>query len=505
MDRKKRKAIINQMEEQQTQKELTKANSSFKWAALGEVLAKIMSPLMNIFLARLLSPSVFGIVASVSIVISFAEMVCDGGFAKYLLQKHFVSETEKKRTFQTALTSSLSISLLLFATIVIWRDFFCSLVNAEGYGTLLILAAVQIPLYAAVSILYTNFRREYQYKKLTLIRVIAIVLQIGTAIGLAAAHLGEYSIIVASLVAILTRLILLLFFSKFRFGFGFSGTVFLAIFSSSFLFLIEAVISWFNGSVDVFILGKLMSQTDAGIFKNALNTTLGIITLFDSIFTPVVTRLLSELKDDNVEFNKTILYYQKSISFLLAPVAVGMFCFRDFLSYAFFGAGWDGAALVIGAFALSSCFKLATGNFVISAFNAKEMPLMNVISDFSCSVAILVAVFLFSSKGFTAYTISRSIAMVVPSIVSLFLGQKKLGISAATILKNLLFPIFLSLLMALFDLAFQSFSSSIWWNLLLIGSSAVLYFLLMRFFVPNDLHVLFSMFVRTGGTKEKGQ
>ena len=57
----------------------TKIVAAAKWSVITEVLAKLITPLTNIILAHMLAPTAFGILATIMMVISFAEMLADAG------------------------------------------------------------------------------------------------------------------------------------------------------------------------------------------------------------------------------------------------------------------------------------------------------------------------------------------------------------------------------------------------------------------------------------------
>ena len=64
-----------------------KITSSVKWASITEIGAKLITPFTSMLLARLLTPDEFGVVATVTMVTSFADIFTDAGFQKYLIQK----------------------------------------------------------------------------------------------------------------------------------------------------------------------------------------------------------------------------------------------------------------------------------------------------------------------------------------------------------------------------------------------------------------------------------
>jgi PST family polysaccharide transporter len=45
-----------------------------KWSSITEIVAKLITPITSIVLARLLTPEAFGVVATLTMVITFAEI-----------------------------------------------------------------------------------------------------------------------------------------------------------------------------------------------------------------------------------------------------------------------------------------------------------------------------------------------------------------------------------------------------------------------------------------------
>ena len=66
-----------------------KTANAMKWSSVTELAAKVISPIVNMLLARVLAPAAFGMLATVTMVISFAEVFVESGFQKFLIQHNF--------------------------------------------------------------------------------------------------------------------------------------------------------------------------------------------------------------------------------------------------------------------------------------------------------------------------------------------------------------------------------------------------------------------------------
>lgn len=73
-----------------------------KWSVVTEVAAKLVTPISNMILARLLTPEAFGVVATATMVFSFADMFTDSGFQKYLVQHEFENNEERNKATNVA-------------------------------------------------------------------------------------------------------------------------------------------------------------------------------------------------------------------------------------------------------------------------------------------------------------------------------------------------------------------------------------------------------------------
>ena len=98
-----------------------KVGKATMWSSITEVMAKLVTPFVNILLARLLLPEAFGIVTTITLVISFAEIFTDAGFQKYIIQHEFKDEDELNRSTNVAFWTNLSVSFLACLIIFIFR------------------------------------------------------------------------------------------------------------------------------------------------------------------------------------------------------------------------------------------------------------------------------------------------------------------------------------------------------------------------------------------------
>ncbi|WP_284521567.1 oligosaccharide flippase family protein [Cytobacillus pseudoceanisediminis] len=231
-----------------------------KWSSLAEVAAKIVSPLTNMVLARIIAPEAFGVVATVTMITSFADMFTDAGFQKYLVQHEFKNEEEKFKNANVAFITNFVISIFLWGIITLFSEQIAVLVGNPGLGSVVAIACIQLPLTAFSSIQMALYRRDFDFKTLFWIRMISIFIPVVVTIPLALLGLSYWSLIIGTLFMQFSNAILLTMKSKWKPKLFFSIATLKEMLSFSLWSLIEAVSIWLTTWVDAFIIGSILSE-----------------------------------------------------------------------------------------------------------------------------------------------------------------------------------------------------------------------------------------------------
>ena len=193
-----------------------KATQSVKWSLLTEVLVKLISPITQLVLARILAPEAFGVVATVTMVTSFADMLSDSGFQNYLVQHDFDDVEKLRKSANVAFWTNLFISLFLWLLIGLFQDQLACLVGNPGLGPVLVIASLSLPLTAFASIQLALYRRSFDFKTLMPIRTIVALVPLVLTVPLALFGWGYWSLIIGTIVGNLVNAIALTMMSSWK-------------------------------------------------------------------------------------------------------------------------------------------------------------------------------------------------------------------------------------------------------------------------------------------------
>lgn len=411
--------------------------SATKWSVVTEILAKLVSPVSTMILARLLAPEAFGVLVTSTMVISFAEIFTDAGFQKYLVQHEFADDSEKFKTTTTAFWSNLVLSLLIWLIIIAFSEPIAALVGNPGKGNVIAISCVCIPLAAFSSIQLALYKRDFDFKTLFSVRLIGVLIPIFITIPLAYITRSYWALIIGMIALNFSNAVLLTLRSKWKPTLSFSWGRLKSMLSFSLWSIMESVSIWLTNYVDVFIVGTLLSQHYLGIYKTSITVVGQIMAVITSSTTPVLYSSLSRLQNDRDEYNAFFLKFQKIISYVIFPLGVGIYLFRDLITDIILGNQWAEAAGFIGLWALISTIVIVLSYYTSEICRSKGLPSISFASQILHLMFLIPVLYFTSTKGFEALYHARALIRLQAVAVDLIIIYLLTKISPLKILANI--------------------------------------------------------------------
>ena len=462
-----------------------KVKSATKWSLFSEILAKVIAPLTTIVLARLLSQEVFGIVASLTAITSLADMLADAGFNAYIVQHQFQDDKEKKAVFNICFWSNLSIATLLFLAIIFNNHFFSRLVGAEGYGNVLMIAALVIPMVSISSIEMAIMKRELNFKSLGIIKIISKFIPFVMTIPLALFGLGYWSLIIGSLVGEFVGVVLSVYLGRFIPTFTYEAAYLKNILSFSVWAYLESILEWLISNIAILTLATIYGIAALGVFKVGINLITQITTSVYSLYANVYKSALSREQYNQEGFRNIFLTFQKYSSMLSIPLGVGAFMYKDLVTELLLGKEWHEASIIIGLYGLMATFSIAFGNFYSDAIRAKGYPKKLVEVDFVYLALIIGLLAIARRIDFYQFCVVFCLLKFVQPMLQSLIGRKVSGISYRELIRNSYPQLVASVVMAAVIAIFGFSVLGIIWGVLSVILSSIIYFSVLYLLSPD--------------------
>lgn len=460
----------------------SKIITATKWSTITEVAAKLVMPISNMVLARLLTPEAFGVVATLTMIISFAEIFADAGFQKYLIQHEFHDAVEREESTNVAFWTNLTISLIIWAVIAVFQNPLATLVGSPGLGYVIAIACVSIPLAAFSSIQMALYKRDFDFKTLFRVRVVGILIPLCVTVPLAFCFRNFWALLIGTIVRDVANAIMLTYFSKWKPKFYYSWARFKEMFSFSVWSMLEQVSVWLTGYLDIFIVGIVLSSYYLGVYRTSTATVGQIMGLITAATTPVLFSSLSRLQNNVQEFEDLFMKFQKWVGLIIMPLGVGIFCYSDLVTLILLGDQWKDASGFIGLWGLTSSITIVFSHYCSEIYRSLGKPKLSVLAQWLHIIVLLPTVYFAVQYGYETLYKARALVRIELILVNLVITYLLIHISPLKMIKNL-FPELMGccgIIVSYYTIS--HFGTSIFINVLSAVVAATLYIVIICLF-----------------------
>lgn len=422
----------------------SKAATGLKWTSFSSLGISLSQFTLGVFLARLLSPVEFGLVAMVTVIIGYASILVDFGLGSVLIQKSEVSENEYSAVFWLNMLISVLIAIMMIIFAGRIADFYDQPVVARITCFL-----SPILLFNAWGLCYrARLEREIDLRPVSVAEMASVILSSLLAIGLALMGYGVWSLVAMYLIrALLYNAIIIMsadWHPNLRFDlkglsplFVFSGTI-----------LTNRMAEGAAGSMDRLLVGKVSGSEDLGIYEKAKNLMLMPTMMVAGIISRVALPSLSRMQEDTVRFSAGYERMLGLISFVVFPMIFGLHLIAPDLIPFLLGHQWSAMVPVFQIICGAGLFTVAnilTDNVIVSSGNQRGLMKLTFIEK-----PFMVAIFFFGIIwGVTGVAYAYVIGSVITFLYKTYIATGPLVVSPLNIYSKMILPLFGSVIMYL--------------------------------------------------------
>lgn len=344
----------------------------------------VMQFISTAFLARMLSPSDYGIIAMVVAVTAFAAIFQDLGLSAATVQSKNLTHKQKSNLFWLNLLLGCALTCILALLSPIIALFYG---NDEVF-----LVALTMSLTFLISSLGAQSKalldREMLFGKVAAAKLAAALLGAVVSIYLAWVGFGYWSLVCGVLSNRLLNSLLLLVFHDWRPSKPSrnSGMMEMVKFGRNVTGF--NLVNYFSRNLDNILVGKYCGSASLGLYSRAYALLMLPITNIRGPINTVTFPALSRLQDQPDEFRSFYRVKIKIIAILSMPVVTLMFVESDPLVLLILGEKWLGSAPIFSVLALAALFQpvCSTRGVVMLACGDSRRYL-----TMGCCVALLVS------------------------------------------------------------------------------------------------------------------
>ena len=292
--------------------------------------------IIGIILARLLSPSDFGIIGMIVIFIAISNTFIDSGFNEALIRKNNCGQKD----YSTVFYFNLLIGAFLYCTLFISAPSISRFFNTPILIMLVRILSISLIINAFGIIQKTILIKTINFKLLTKISVISSIVSGTIGVWVAYSGFGIWALVIRSLVNNILITLLLWFFNRWLPSLMFSYNSLKEMFSFGSKLLIARLINQIYENIYYVIIGKYFSVVVLGYYLRADKFNLLISKTFTTSIQRVTYPVLSTIQNDKTRLKNGYKRIVKPTMLLMFSMMMGMAAIASPLIHTLLGKKW---------------------------------------------------------------------------------------------------------------------------------------------------------------------
>ena len=420
----------------------SKVLSSFIWKFLERSGTHIIQFILQIILARILSPDDYGIVAIVTVFITLANVFIQNGFNTALIQKKDVDDLDYSSVFYL----SFFVAIILYAII-----FVTSPIIAKFYGNSLLISVLRVlstNLFFGVfnSIQHAIISKRLQFKKYFISSLISIILSGLLGIYLAYNGYGVWALVYQQLCNIIINVIVQFIIVKWHPKLMFSFKRVKVLFSYGWKLLCSSLIDNLYTHIYDLVIGKKYTTSDLAFYNRGKQFPYFIVNNVNSSISSVLLPVMSIKQDDHNAVKRMMRRSIVVSSYIMIPMMFGLVVVAEPMVSLILTNKWSQCVPFLQILCFSyALWPIHTANLqAINAVGRSDIFLkLEVIKKIFGIIVLLVTIPL----GLYAMAWGQIFSSIVSSFINSYPNKKLLNYGYIEQVKDILPAIILSLVM----------------------------------------------------------
>ncbi|MBR5597733.1 MAG: lipopolysaccharide biosynthesis protein [Lachnospiraceae bacterium] len=418
--------------------------SSFIWKFGERILAQVVSLVISIILARLLTPEDYGVVALVMIFITIANVFVSSGLGNALIQKKEVDNIDFSSVFFVNIIISIIIYLILFALAPTVANFFdmpavCLIIRVLGLR--IIIAAINSVQQAYVS-------RNMLFKKFFWSTLGGTLVSGLLGVGMAYKGYGVWALVVQYLANTCVDTVILWFTVRWRPEMKFSWLKAKGLISYGWKLLLSSLLDTGYRQVRSLIIGKFYTSSDLAFYNQGEKYPSLIVTNINTSIGSVIFPVMAQNQNNREEIKRLTRKVIRTSSYIMWPTMIGFSVCAESLVRLILTEKWLPCVPYISIFCLSYGFwPIHTANLqAINAMGRSDIFLKLEIIKKTLGIILL----LFTIKqGPLAIALSLIVVDIISLFVNSYPNKNLLGYGYVEQIKDVIPTLLLTIAMAI--------------------------------------------------------
>lgn len=334
------------------------AVSGVMWTFAQQFSVQIINFGVQIILARLLMPEMFGLIAMLTVFIAIGKTLMDSGMTSSLIR----TKKPDQLDYSTVFITNIAISIFVYVLVFLGAPYIANFYEQDILKDILRVYALTFVISSLVAVHVAKLTKEMNFKLQMRLQVPSTIVGATIGVYMAYAGYGVWSLVFLNLSQTIVFTIQNWIFIKWRPTFQFNKRRFKYHFSFGYKITIAGLIDTiYNNSYNI-VIGKFFSPINVGYYSQAETLRLFPVTQLATVMGKVTYPLFSSINND-IQLKSAYRSSMKIVLFASIPVMLILIILANEVFLFLFGEKWLPAVPYFQILAIASIVR------PVSAYN----------------------------------------------------------------------------------------------------------------------------------------
>lgn len=296
------------------------AISGMTWTAMERFGQQFLRLIIGVIIARILEPSMFGIVGMTVIFTDLAQSILDSGFGSALIQKKDRNEID----YSTCFYFNVVVGLILYIVLFITAPYIAEFYHTEELIKVIRVISIGFVFNSLIISQNARLSAEFKFKVSSIINVTSYLISGVTGIALAYIGFGVWALVLQQVLSCFLRVLFIEMYTQWIPLLCFSRKSFNHLFNFGSKVLVSGFLFSIYNNLYTLVIGRIFTPAEVGHYNRANQfATLPSSTLIGVVM-KVAYPLMAEVQDDTERLRRCYQKFLRLPIYIIYPILVGL-------------------------------------------------------------------------------------------------------------------------------------------------------------------------------------
>lgn len=401
---------------------IKRAATGVFWSAIERISTIGIQFVLNIVIARILSPSDYGLIGMLTIFLQISQCLIDGGFSSALVQRKNRTSTDYGTVFIFNIVLSTALYIIIYICAPLIAEFY-KLATLQPVlrvvGLILIISSLS-------NVQRTIFTINVDFKTQSYVSISGAIVSGVVGIVMAVSGFGVWALVAQTLVNGIITTILFWLFSKTRFSLTFDRTSFNRLGAFGVKLMLSNLLNTTYDNLYALFIGKKYSAHDLGYYSRADQFAVFPSRTLADIITRVSYPVLCQYQYNKKELSLSYTSFLTLSCYIIFPIMIGLSVLSKPLIIVLLTEKWLPTATMMSILALDGLWSPINkiNLSLLQAVGRSDLFFrLEVIKKFIAIISLLLTI----PFGLIWICIGRLIYSVIAMIINMFFTVSIIG------------------------------------------------------------------------------